>query len=138
MGSEYSRNLSAFNEVFGSVYDPGAYVSFKSNSLRSVTIYTGGPAATRNPAQPCRADFCCDVDHVLSQIIPSEELLTKFFNHYILGINSLSKEQRKMLEQDIGSALRRDNISPVNSYFKVLRGKNGGKNGEKNVKRIGL
>jgi hypothetical protein len=115
-------NKLAFLEVFGDVNDPGAYVRFKSNNLRNVTVYTGGTSPTRNPATPCRADFCCDVDNILKQFM-DRALLQKFFNHYILGIEELNREQQSHLENEIGFELRRRNIVPVNKYFRVMRKK---------------
>jgi hypothetical protein len=118
-------NVLAFQEVFGSPDDPGAYVKFKSNSTRNITAYTGGVSTSINPAAPCRADFCCDVDNILSSIIKERALLYKFFNHYVLGDNSLTRQEQTYLEQKIGGELRKRQLTPVNRYFRVIRKKNG-------------
>jgi hypothetical protein len=129
MGNNWSLRLHynklAFQEIFGTADDPGAYVKFKSNALRNITAYTGGITTSRNPAAPCRADFCCDVDNVLSSVIKSRELLEKFFRHYIMGNNELNAEQQTYLEQKIGQELRKRKLIPVNKYFRVVRRKYG-------------
>ena len=113
-------NAMAFIEVFGNSFDPGAYSKFKSTNYRNVTVYTGG-STTRNPATPCRSDFCCDVENVLSSVIRDRRLMLKFFEHYISGMGGLSMKEQQNLEQKIGRELRRRGISPVYKYFKVIR-----------------
>jgi hypothetical protein len=112
-------NKMAFDEVFGSHDDPGTYIRFKSNNVHNVTMYTGG-TSTRNPATPCRSDFCCDVDNLLKVVLRGK-LLERFFNHYILGVEELNQEQKTYIEQTIGLELRKRNLVPVNNYFKVRR-----------------
>lgn len=114
-------NKLAFIEVFGDINDPGAYVKFKSNYFHNVNAYTGNAGSTRNPATPCRADFCCDVDNIINSVIHDDALLKKFVAHYMTGDENLTREQQHQLEQRIGKELRRKGLIPVNRYFVVKR-----------------
>lgn len=118
--SQYHFNKLAFIEVFGSKSNPGAYVDFKTNSTRNLLIYVEA-GSTRNPAQPCRADFCCDVENVLNTHLRDQALLKPFFDHYFLGLNSLNKKQKRWIEQTLGHELRIRGLVPVVEYFKTRR-----------------
>lgn len=119
---KYHWNAIAFQEVFGTKDEPGIYIKFKSDVSHGVNTNTGGP---RNPAQPCRADFCCDVENVLDAMIKDRKFLTRFFRQYILGTNTLTKREQNSITQEIGQELRRRKITPVFNYFRVIRRKNG-------------
>jgi len=109
-------NKMAFEEVFGNDDDIGAYLRFQSDDLHAVFV-------GESPANPCRADFICDVDNVLSLIIRQKELLTKFIEHYIIGNDVLQKEVQRELVNRIGQELRGRSLVPVATYFKILRKK---------------
>jgi hypothetical protein len=117
---QYRFNKSAFMEVFGNKDNPGAYIDFKTNSTKNLSIYVEG-GTTRNPAQPCRADFCCDVENVLNTLLRDKALLKPFFSYYVLGLNTLDKKQRRWIEQTLGQELRNRNLVPVINYFKIIR-----------------
>lgn len=111
-------NKMAFDEVFGSIDEPGTYVRFKSNNIHSVMMHTGG--GTKNPATPCRADYCCDVDNIL-KVFLDNNLQVKFFKHYILGEETLDRDQQNSIEQSVGGELRKRKLVPVGKYFRVMR-----------------
>lgn len=116
------RNRFAFQEVFGNESDSGAYARFKSDKVHGITIYAD-EGMVANPAVPCKADFCCDVDRILSEVIPEMSNLVKFFKQYVMGIKSLTKQEETYYEQEIGKKLRERSIVPVVAYFRVIRRK---------------
>jgi hypothetical protein len=115
-------NKAAFDQVFGTPDEAGAYEQFQNNNSIQGVSFTGGNGVARNPASPSKADFLCDVDNCLQAVV-SEKLLTKFIQHYIMGIDSLSRGQQNGLEQQIGQALRKRKIVPVKGYFISIRRK---------------
>lgn len=120
--SRFHHNKLAFDAVIGNADEPGAYVTaVKRNSVQAITYE--GSNATVNPAAPCKADFCCDVEKAIAQVIKDKYLLQKFLNHYIMGVLSLDKEQTKNLEQKVGEKFRKLHIYPIGKYFISIRRK---------------
>lgn len=112
---EQHNNVLAFQEVFGNEEDEGVYTQFKHDRLRSSII--GG-----TPVMPCKSDFCCDVDNVLTTVIKTQKRLEQFFNHYLFGVQEFGSEECQVLEQKIGIELRRRKLTPIQRYFRMQRG----------------
>lgn len=117
-------NKKAFDAIIGNKDEPGLYVKFKVRNGTQAMLYgMDGEPSTPNPAMPSRADFCCDVESAIDKALHGKNILKKFFEHYIIGKDSLSKEQQTRVEQLVGSQLRRRIIFPIGRYFTAVRGR---------------
>lgn len=119
-------NKKAFDEIIGSPDEPGSYVTARvRNSTQAMLYGADGEPSAPNLAAPSKADFCCDVESAFEAAINGRNLLQKFIQHYIIGKDSLSRDQQSRLEQQVGAQFRRRGIYPVGRYFTAIRKKRG-------------
>jgi len=111
---QFHYNKIAFDEIID------WYIQLKTNTTLSSIDFSKGEQESPNPIKPNSSDFFIDVEHTIRNVLFNNHILTKFYETYILGNDTLGK-QKTWIEQKIGKEFRKRNISPLGEYFKTMR-----------------
>lgn len=111
-------------KAFDAVIDAYLTMQSKRSSLPSTDYNDVGKGAV-NLAKPSQSDFVCDVQLAIEQTLGSTELIDKFYDEYINGIEHFSQGTKSALEQRVGHVFRVRKIWPIagstKGYFTTIR-----------------